>query len=93
MTASLPVQVTVPDDVLWQRVDDRVVLLDLRSAEYHALNESGTTMWTLLVESDDVSTARDRLCSIYAASETVLVDDLAHFIAELADSGLLTIAP
>jgi hypothetical protein len=89
MTPSLPTHVTVPDELLWQRVDDSVVLLDLRSGEYHALNESAGRMWVLLAETGDVRAVLNDLCSTYDADEGVLSEDLAGFVAELADGGLL----
>ncbi len=68
----LPAEVSVPEEVLWQQVEDRVVLLDLRSNEYHSLNESGSRMWMLLVESDDVAAALERLCTVYEAEPAML---------------------
>lgn len=87
--ATLPVEIRIPDDVLWQQVEDQVVLLDLRSGEYHALNESGSRMWVLLVESGDASAALERLCAEYDATRATLSCDLAEFIAALVDRGLL----
>ncbi len=90
---NLQATVTVPEDVLWQQVEDRVILLDLRSNEYHSLNDSGSRMWMLLMESDDVAAALECLQAIYDVDEVVLSRDLAAFIGRLTDSGLLESAP
>jgi len=89
----LHTKVAVPEDVLWQQVEDQVILLDLRSNEYHALNDSGSRMWMLLVDSADVSAALDRLCATYDADPALLERDLAEFIGKLAANGLLATAP
>lgn len=89
MTTELPARVSVPEDILWQQVEERVVLLDLRSNEYHSLNESGSRMWMLLVEAGDVPAALERLCGMYQASRAALAQDLCGFIDELTESGLL----
>ncbi len=88
----LPANVAVPEDVLWQQVEDRVILLDLRSNEYHSLNDSGSEMWMLLAETGDAHAALGRLCATYEADEEVLSRDLAEFIAKLEDDGLLATA-
>jgi hypothetical protein len=90
---ALPAAVTVPEDVIWQRVEDRVVVLELGSGEYHALNDSGSLMWMLLVDTGDVPAVLDRLRASYDADEAILRRDLAAFIAELVDNGLLATAP
>jgi len=93
MTADLPGTVRVPEDVLWQQVEDGVILLDLGSGEYHALNETGSRMWIVLAEADDVASALEQLRATYDADDAILARDLAAFIGELTDSRLLETDP
>lgn len=89
MNTELPARVRVPEDILWQQVQERVVLLDLRSNEYHSLNESGSRMWMVLVDAGDACAALERLCGMYDAQRAVLARDLREFIEQLTESGLL----
>jgi Coenzyme PQQ synthesis protein D (PqqD) len=93
MSSDLPTKVSVPQDVLWQQIEDRVVLLDLASGEYHTLNDSGSRMWILLAETGDVGRALECLCTIYEPERAVLARDLSGFIGRLTESGLLEAEP
>jgi hypothetical protein len=87
--AELPKAVSVPDDVLWQEVEGQVVLLNIRSGEFHQLDEVGSRMWLLMAESRRLDTVTERLLAIYAVDDRALSRDLAEFISRLVDRGLL----
>ena len=79
------------EEVLWQEVEGRIVLVDTGSGQYHALNDSGSRMWTLLLETGGVAAALERLSAIYEAEPAGLARDLADFIAALVADGLLEV--
>jgi len=85
----LPDRVGVPDHVLWQEVDGRVVLLDADAAQYHALDDIGSRMWKLIVDDADLTSVRDELLATYEVRSDVLTRDLIRFVGELVSTGLL----
>ncbi len=89
----LPGHVSVPEHVLWQEVDGRVVLLDVDGAQYHALDDVGSRMWTALQDEVDVAAAYETLREVYDVAPDTLSRDLADFIAALVETGLLREAP
>jgi hypothetical protein len=85
----LPETVSVPADVLWQQVDDEVVVLDVAAGEYRGLNDVGSRMWLALDESPDVATALKQMLTVYEVDEATLRRDLAGFIERLVANGML----
>ena len=85
----LPHTVSIPADVLWQQVDDEVVVLDAAAGEYRGLNDVGSRMWMALEESPDVATAYEQLCELYEIDQDTLRRDLAVFIERLIATGML----
>ena len=87
----LPKSVQVPAEVVWQRVEDQVVLLELADGQYFALDDVGSHMWELLQDCDDVSALPGQLEQVYDADEATLRRDLAELIAKLVDADLLRV--
>jgi len=88
--ASLPRSVTIPPEVLFQEVEDEMVLLNLQSEHYYGLDEMGKRIWQLLAEHQDVATVLERLLVEFDVDEAVLRRDLARLIHELVEAGLAT---
>lgn len=86
----LPDTVSVPDDVLWQDVGGQVVLLNVRSGEFHQLDATASRMWVVLVDSPRVTSAADELLGVYDVEDEVLRRDLASLITRLVERGLLS---
>lgn len=87
--SDLPHTVSIPADVLWQQVDDEVVVLDAAAGEYRGLNDVGSRMWIALEESPDVAAAYEQLCDLYEVDLDTLRRDLASFIERLVANGML----
>ena len=87
----LPRRVEVPPEVVWQRVEDQVVLLELADGQYFALDEVGSHMWELLQECEDLDAVPRQLEQIYEADEATLRRDLAELISKLVDADLLRV--
>jgi hypothetical protein len=85
----LPTNVTIGDTVLYQDLDDEVVLLNMANQQYYGLNEVGTQMWKYLMEAGDVAAASAKLSTEYEADSSVIRTDLSILIKELLDAGLL----
>ena len=75
--------------VEWQHVDDEVVVLDLSSSAYLAVNGTGAALWRLVA----AGTTERRLVDELTARFPVDVDqaraDVTQFTAQLRDLALL----
>lgn len=88
---SLPKNIKISDQVLFQEIDGECVLLNLENERYFGLNEVGTRFWQLLSENSNTANALNNLQKEYDTSEETLQSDLADLINELSEQGLVTI--
>jgi hypothetical protein len=77
------------DDLSWRQVGDEVIVLDLRSNAYLSINQSGTTLWELLVDGSTPATMAARLVSEFGAEEGQAQHDVDAFVEMLTKRGLL----
>jgi Coenzyme PQQ synthesis protein D (PqqD) len=89
MSDSLPSSVGIADAVLYQELEDEVVLLNMANQQYYGLNDVGAQMWKCLLETGDFSAACDNLCRSYEADPTVVRADLEGLVRDLLAAGLL----
>jgi len=76
-------------DVVFRELGGEMVLLNLKSGVYYGLNETGTQMWTLLVELKDPRRVVEALEREYAASRAQLEGDLRELLGALRAKGLV----
>jgi hypothetical protein len=87
-------KVEIGDAVLYQEVQDEVVLLNMANQQYYGLDDVGARMWKSLLESGSVAEATVHLCQTYEVEETVIRSDLEVLVRDLLAAGLLkTTAP
>ena len=82
-------RVTVPEQVLFRDLAGEAVLLELASGRYYGLNETGTRMWSLLVEHGRVEEVLHDLLQEYDAPPERLREELLLFVETLASRRLL----
>ncbi|GIJ52283.1 hypothetical protein Val02_91690 [Virgisporangium aliadipatigenens] len=75
--------------VEWRRVDDEVIALDVARREYFAINDSGATLWPLLVEGTTEERLVDALTDRFDVPETIAADGVLAFLSELDGRALL----
>lgn len=83
----------ISDQVLKQRLDDEIILLDLESGRYFGLQAVGVRAWELLTESGDTEAVFAALLAEYAVDAAVLRQDLDELWQGLIEAGLVTAAP
>ncbi|HTA46539.1 MAG TPA: PqqD family protein [Bryobacteraceae bacterium] len=88
----LPSAVMIGDSVLYQELEDEVVLLNMANQQYYGLNDVGAQMWKTLMEIPSVTAALDRLTELYEVDPDVLDADLHRLVRELLEAGLLKTA-
>jgi hypothetical protein len=82
-------KVEIGDGVLYQELQDEVVLLNMESQRYYGLDDVGARMWKSVLENGSVAQATAHLCEIYEAEETVIRTDLEVLVRDLLSAGLL----
>jgi hypothetical protein len=83
--------VTVPEHVLMRELDGESVILDLNDEDYYGLDEIGTRIWQVLIESDTIGDAIKILTSEYAVEPGQLEKDLEEFVTDLVDKKLMVV--
>lgn len=77
------------DEVVWQDVDDDLVVLDLRSSTYFKVNGTGALLWDLLREPTTRQDLVAALVSRYGIDEGRAASDVDAFIQSLNQRKLL----
>jgi hypothetical protein len=76
-------------DVLSRRVEDEVVLVNMRTNEIFALNQTGARLWELLLDGHDEGSSMDVLRSEFDVSDEALRSEVTSFFALLEGEGLI----
>lgn len=84
-------RVSASPHVLVRAMQGESVLLNLERESYFGLDEVGTRIWNVLVESPTVNEAIRLLEAEYEVDSQALWADLRRFVAELADAGLVEV--
>ncbi len=79
-------------DVLWRRVIDGAVLMQL-SGESVTLSSSGATLWELLDTPLEETTLVARAAGIYDVAPASIAPDVRAFLDDLAGQGYLVGEP
>jgi hypothetical protein len=93
MTLNLDARLGPVPDVLFQRVGEEAVLLDLNGEQYFGLNEVGARAWELLGEHSRVEAVCASLLLEFEVGEDELRSDLELLLADLAAAGLIRELP
>ena len=83
--------VRASDDVLFQVVDNEVVLLSLNSGEYFGLNEVGARIWVTSSKGRSLAGILEDVIEHYDVVEPELIRDVMPFIDTLEKEGLVTL--
>lgn len=89
MDDALPYAVAIGDSVLYQELEDELVLLNMTTQQYYGLNNVGAQMWKSLMETGTVTATSDALGRIYDAQPSVIQADLEALVRDLLKAGLL----
>lgn len=84
-------KVTLPGHVLKRESDGEAVLLNIKTEQYHGLDENALNFLEALISCSTIAEAMDQLSSEYDVSLEQLKEDLTVFIRDLIDKELLLI--
>jgi hypothetical protein len=79
----------IGEAVLYQKLEDEVVLLNMATEQYYGLDDVGAHMWRLLLEAGDPESVADRLSRYYAAERDMIRQDVDELARHLLAAGLL----
>ena len=83
-------RIVIAPEVMVQEVGGESVILDLKSNRYLGLDEVGTRMWQVVLDSDSIQTAYDTLLAEYEVEPKQLEVDLLEFVDLLLEHKLLS---
>ena len=92
MTEFLQQKVKVDPDVLFQEVNGETVLLNLKNESYFGLDATGTRVWQLLHEQDEIMHVFKTMLEEYDVDEKQLEQDLRKLIADMEEAELIVIS-
>jgi hypothetical protein len=76
-------------DLEWREVDDEVVLLDLLTQNYLALNRTGAALWPMIVEGVEHQRLVQALVDSHGVDDSVAKRDVDALVDQLRGAGLL----
>jgi len=83
-------RVTVRDGVMFNRVGDEVVLLDLDSGTYFGLDSVGGRVWDLLTGTATIGETIETMLAEYEVDRGILERDVLRLVNELEEKGLIS---
>ncbi len=84
-------KVRIPGEVIFQKVGEEIVLLNLETGMYYGLDSVGTRIWELLVEKGKLEAVLDQMAEEYEVNRVNLERDILHLIKELNAKGLVEV--
>lgn len=91
MEPSLDSRLAIPESVRFREVGGELVLLDLESSRYFALDQVGTSMWMELAEHGSPRRTKEAMMRLYEVEPEQLEQDLLGLLKQLMREGLVRI--
>ncbi len=91
MQQPLQGSISIPASVLVRGLGEESVLLNLDNECYFGLDDIGTCMWAALTGSPRIEDAFAALLAEYDVEPEQLRNDLAAFVHQLAEAGLVQV--
>ncbi len=85
-------KLTAADDILLRELDGEAVILHLGDESYYGLNESGTRIWQLLVDSETIESAVQPLLEEFEVDESTLRSDITNLINSMMEKKMVTLS-
>ena len=75
--------------MLWQRLDDEVIVIQLKTDQIFSLNHTGARFWELLSSGSDLAWIRGELENEFGVSSDMLTAEIEETLALLIREQLL----
>lgn len=84
--------VVIGDSVIYQTLNDELVLLNMESQQYFGLDDVGADIWQLLLEHKSTDLVATHLLAKYQVDEETARRDVEKLVNELLSAGLVRTA-
>ena len=84
-----PNRLSKPNDIVWRKVDDEVIVIKDDGLAVHVLNKTAAMIWEMSSDNYGVSEIADKICKLFAISSEDAVTDVEDTIAKLKEINLL----
>jgi hypothetical protein len=84
-------KLSIPDDVIFEKVDDNLVLLSLEGGTYYKLNRAGTRVWALMNELKDLEKVETVLIEEFNGDPAQIKKDVGELLIDLKAHGLVEV--
>jgi len=78
------------DEVVWSKVGEDIVMLELASSTYFTVRGSGTAIVERLADGATEDSLVEHVTSLFEVDAETAKADVAQFLKELADKNMLT---
>jgi hypothetical protein len=85
-------KLSIPEAVLFRKLDTESVLLNLDNEMYYGLDEVGTTMLATLESAESIDIAYRHLLTQYEVDSDQLLTDLTELVGNLLEHQLVSIS-
>lgn len=76
-------------EVAWRRVEDEVVILDLKNSIYYSLSAVGARIWELIGKGTGLEEIVQKVGNEYSAKENTIRRDLKNLLERLRKEKLI----
>ena len=70
-------------DLIFNSIDDEIVILSIKNEEYYYLNTVGSTIWKYIAEPESIENIINKLTEEYKVSVEVCRSETIQYIEEL----------
>jgi len=77
------------EEILFQDIEDELIILNINDENYLGLDQVGTRMWNVLLNSNTTKHAYNQLLEEYDVEPNTLKKDLNNFINNLIENNLV----
>jgi hypothetical protein len=77
------------EGVLFQEMEEDVVLLNIETQQYFGLDYVGARVWNMLLDKSDLDTVARRIGADFGVEIETVRADVRNLVTELVESGLL----
>jgi len=76
-------------DIIWRRIEDKIVLIGKEGQEIHTLNKTAARVWELLDGTNGIDRIVANLCEFYDVSPEEADADVRVILSKLEKIGLI----
>jgi Coenzyme PQQ synthesis protein D (PqqD) len=81
----------ISPDVLFHRLNDDVMIMDLRGDRFYSLNSVASQVWSFIAERGGVEGIIEKLLVEYETDELTLCSDITEFIGQIITKELVVV--